>query len=358
VHLAELNITNLRCIEQARLCFAPGLNLIYGDNAAGKTSLLEAIFFLAHARSFRETTLDALPRHGSEVLRISGQIVADGRNMPIGVERRGRQLLARIDRKPAPSVSSLAQHLPVLVVHPGSDALVLGGPGERRAFLDWGCFHDSPAFHPIWQRFRRALEQRNQLLRLGRASRELGIWTETFIQAAVELTEARQAYLSSLEPFLDQAMEDLELTGRIGLQYRRGWTERQTLPEVLHRHREVELRRGFTQVGPQRAELDIQLDGEPAAQTASRGQIKTLVAALRLAQAGRFNRIRGESALFLVDDLPSELDSRHRQRLLQALQRLGAQGFITAIEPDSLDSTDGRIEKMFHVKQGGVTELV
>ena len=142
------------------------------------------------------------------------------------------------------------------------------------------------------------------------------------------------------------------------LSYRAGWPEDLSYAQALEGTLEKDREQGYTQVGPHRGELRISLEGAPVGKLGSRGQQKIVVAALTLAQGRLLRHKTGKTPVLLVDDLPSELDSVFRQRLMMALAGTRAQVFVTAIEPEALDVSAWRERKMFHVKHGQVQELI
>jgi DNA replication and repair protein RecF len=147
MRIKSLGVRNLRLFSAADLDSFGQINVIYGPNASGKTSLLEAIYLLATARSFRTPNMLELLRHGSDTLQVTAKVVnAQGREIPLGLERNCDTLLLRAGGKRVHRASELAQWLPAQIVHPESHQLISGGPKGRRRFLDWGVFHVEPAF--------------------------------------------------------------------------------------------------------------------------------------------------------------------------------------------------------------------
>jgi DNA replication and repair protein RecF len=357
--IEQLSIEHFRNIQHAEIEPAPGLNLIIGLNAAGKTSLLEAIDCLSRGRSFRTREIRSLLSHGQERCVLVGRLrTAMGSGVVLGMERSSQQRRMRMDGRAVDSVAEFAAALPVLCMHPQSHALIQGGPGNRRGFLDWGVFHVEPRFLKSWQRYRRALKQRNRSLRDPEARRMIPAWDGELSEAATVIDRAREAFLEGYRPILTRCVEGLLPAGDLALRYERGWPAGQDLAAVLQGDCEGDRRQGYTRSGPHRADLRIRLAGHRAAEVASRGQQKLLVAAMLLAQVEKFARDRGEPCAFLMDDLPSELDAAHRGRFLKLLAGLDVQVFVTAIEAGDLALGQWSARKVFHVKQGCVEELV
>src|SRR5688572_1933202 len=177
MRIKSLGVRNLRLFSAADLGSFSQLNLIYGPNASGKTSLLEAIYLLASARSFRTSNMLELLRHGSDILRVTAKVVGtQGREIALGLERSRDSLLLRAGGKRVHRASELAQWLPAQIIHPESHQLISGGPKGRRRFLDWGVFHVEPGFQTLWRRYDKALKQRNASLRARTQSQVDRVW--------------------------------------------------------------------------------------------------------------------------------------------------------------------------------------
>src|SRR5690348_4135828 len=202
--LAELRIENLRCIESAALSFSPELNLIAGENGAGKTSILEAIFLLGRGRSFRTRTNERLIRHGQAALTVFGRTEDEPAKVAgIEVSREGTR--ARINGQNAQTLLELSSVLPVQAIDPEIHKLIEQGPERRRRWLDWLVFHVEPGFAAQWARYQRALKQRNAGLKAGHP--DVNAWDPVLIEAGQIISSARQAALDRLRPYLEKLFE-------------------------------------------------------------------------------------------------------------------------------------------------------
>lgn len=358
MRLEQVEIQQVRNLSAVSIEPVDGINVIYGPNASGKTSLLEAIHILGHARSFRTTHIDQLVQHNQEYLRVVGRIQTPNQALlPIGIERSKHQTTLRINGQAAKRSSQLAQYLPLQVIHPDIHQLLSQGPKYRRQFLDWGVFHVEPSFLSVWQQFHRVLRQRNAALRADEEKSAITVWDQALVEHANEITRLRQNYLDQITPLLQGLTQRL-----IGLsphfEYYCGWTKQQTYAQALERGLSQDKLRGFTQFGPHRADLKIKVAGVPVQNHFSRGQQKLFVSAMRLAQVAHLKQHKGVNSLLLVDDLAAELDSTHRALLLELLLESKTQLFITTTESKLLDIDAWPEAKMFHVKHGQVTEMV
>jgi DNA replication and repair protein RecF len=353
MQLSHLRICDFRNLVDVVLEPCAGVNLISGQNASGKTSLLEAVYYLSHLRSFRTPYLSDLINHEASRLQLVAKTI-DQHNkvVPIGIERSKEVLQVRANHKPIQRVADITALFPVLAVHPDSYRLITGSPAERRAYLDWGVFHVEHGFFEAWQRYRKALAQRNAALRAGQKQAACRLWDKELDQAAEHIDTRRTHYLEQLQPFLYELIAKFFPGQRVDLEYKRGWTNGRTLQEVLDQSFERDQRRGQTQVGPHRADIVIQVDGKSAQTGISRGQQKTLVALLKLGQVQHFTQTGARHCILLYDDLPAELDSEHRLQILSVLRKMPVQLFLTAIEPDQIDLDEWDDTRVFHVEQG------
>ncbi len=361
--IRRLHLQSFRRFSEAELQPQPGFNLITGDNGSGKTSLLEALHLLAHGRSFRGRVRDGLIRHDDQALSVFAEWQS-GSDTPhrAGLRHAGGDWEARLDGAAVGHLGELCEALAVVSFEPGSHALIDGPSEGRRRYLDWGLFHVERAdrggdFLLQWRRHARALKQRNALLRLSRADAQLDAWEHELAQAGEALTAQREAHVARLQPHLDAMIAAL-LPGAGGAQLglSPGWRRQElSLVDALLLARDRDLAQGHTSVGPHRADLRLELRDLPGRDGLSRGQGKLAALALLLAQAAYLAEQDGHWPVLQLDDLASELDRHHQQRVLQALHASGAQVFVTGTEPPPvLEQLDLPVT-WFHVEHGTVS---
>ncbi|GHD41763.1 DNA replication and repair protein RecF [Marinobacter persicus] len=371
--LIKLQTQHFRNLAPDAVTFSPSFNLLYGANGSGKTSVLEAIGYLGLGRSFRVNRHQAVVSHGEQKLTVFGALDAGlsgshpGTGAPahrLGLSRdvAAKETVLRVDGEAVRSLSSLAMHMPVSVIDPGVFDIVAGGPGKRRQFLDWLVFHVEPSFSSAWQQCQRVTSQRNKILRNGRLDEPLlRVWDTQYSALAEQISDARAAVFERFKIAFSQVLGELETGWDEGLKvdFYPGWDRSKPLSDVLLNHREQELRMGHTLYGPNRADVRVKYRGRPVAETFSRGQQKTLVILMKIAQ-GQVLSESGKQVTFLLDDINAELDVRHRKMLAQKLQALRCQVFITSIEhpePGVLWADGQSPEyRMFHVEHGKLTE--
>lgn len=359
--IAFLRITNFRNFAGIEISPSTrGLNILYGHNGSGKTSLLEAIHYLALGRSFRHPSATKLIRYSTDKFSIFSHIVGDfERDIPVGVERHIQgSAKVRMAEQDVSSMTELALFLPVRLINAQSHCLFESGPMYRRKFLDWGLFYQSEHFLTSWRHFERVLKQRNAVLRDKRSKKELDAWTEELVKHGMELHSLRQAYVKAIQPLIAQLANELLAMHDLDIQYQAGWNETIDYSSVLAMHYPEEFRLGYTQYGPHRADFDVLSAGCSVKHFLSRGQQKLLICAMMIAQGMLLTMQGKKEPIYLVDDLPSELDVKSRKKLLSLLASQQTQVFITAIESETICNViSHKLDvpmKVFHVEHGNI----
>jgi len=365
MRLAELRVTNLRCLAQVQLVLHPRLNLLTGDNGSGKTSILEAIYLLGRGRSFRTRHTEQLIRHTTAELLVFGRVDSAGaetsgetyppdtvsHHIGVGCTRQ-KGVEARIDGRDVASLAELSELLPVQVIDPGIHRLVEEGPVQRRRWLDWAVFHVEPDFVRHWQGYSRALRQRNAALRCGA---DPTLWDAELVRLGELLSAARARLVQALEPYWTLALRELDAVPA-SLGYFQGWSREQDLAGALSAHALRDRERGTTSYGPHRFDVLLRLDGLSARETLSRGQQKLIGAAMALAMARYVATVAGRSPTLLLDDPAAELDRVHTERLLAAVAGLGGQLVVTALRVE--DTPLGTPDRVFHVEHNEVKTAI
>ena len=354
--LQKLDIYHVRNLKQVSLYPAPKINLIYGNNASGKSSLLEAIHLLGRANSFRSTTVKNVIHFTQDNLIVSGKVLfTTGHVSTLGIQHDGKQLQIRIDEETRHSRSELAYALPLQLIHPKSYQLLDAGPQLRREFMDWGVFNQHTDFLNQWRQFKKALSQRNALLKIRRI-KELNVWNHELQQYGTIVANYRQQYLSELMPFFLKIAQQFLALENLELKLIQGW-EDECLLDKLVEDQEKDLRYGFTHSGPHRADFQLLVESRKVKDFVSRGQLKLLVLSLKLAQVEHLLANGFQSGCVLIDDAVAELDLASRSKLLAFLAAMNVQVFMTATERDEFGDLSNIGEyKMFHVKHGDVVE--
>jgi len=348
--LKYLEIQHLRNIEQTKLEFSSSINFIIGPNASGKTSLLEAISLICQGRSFRTTRIDQLIQHTQKGMLLLAHHQQGNEKQLIGLSRENRKTRVKINGQAILKTTELAGRIPLFILIPESHELLDSGPRMRRQYLDWGVFHVEHQYLDIWKQYHRILRQRNSALRRKRSKQEIQAWDQPLVAKAELLHRFRQSYIDQLSPVLAMFGKQL-IDEDPQFDYQPGWETKEmseNFAEQLSQGFNQDQERGFTRLGPHRADIKIKIAGKAVQTVFSRGQQKLLICAMTLAQL----KLQPADSILLVDDLPAELDPQRRIVLMNALKEIGAQIFVTATEPDLIELSGWPDHKMFHVKHG------
>lgn len=363
--IAALKIKNFRNLDDVEIFPSASVNIISGANGSGKTSLLEAIYYLGLGRSFRTATPARLIRNSCSKFSLFGEIINfNQQKIAAGIEREATGASRiRIAENELNSVSELASLLPLRLINAHSHQLFEAGPSFRRKYLDWGIFYHQDNFLTVWRHFERAMKQRNILLKEKRLKKEIDVWSNELVKYALELNTLRKEYVINLLPHFHQLVESLLECQTLSISYQSGWDETLDLLTILDQSFYDECRLGSTQFGPHRADLEISLNNVLMKHFLSRGQQKLLICAMIIAQGMLFNQALNRGLIYLIDDLPSELDPSSRKKLISLLIEQQSQIFITSIESEMITCELANIfnfnksMKVFHVEQGKVREV-
>lgn len=335
------------------------VNIISGANGSGKTSLIESIYCLGFGRSFRPGTFRQLIRHEDDHFVVFARLTEqNGAKHQVGYQRNhAGEVQLRIDQAKEKRFSALARMVPVQLMTPESIELILGGPKVRRQYIDWGVFHVEHSFYSDWVGFAKLLKQRNSLLKMKRFYEEHQYWDEQFARFGERIQLHRETYVEGFVPVLTKRLAEFLPNYKFEFQLRSGWEKGISLAEALEKHRDQDLRYGHSTVGPHKAELRILANGEDVKNLLSRGQLKLLVAALKLVQGEYLQQKTGVQCIYLVDDITAELDSVSQQKFCGALVASKSQVFVSAIDGSDVSALlKTEDTRMFYVEHGTVKE--
>ena len=351
-HVSVLGVRNLARVD---VDLSEGATALFGANGSGKTSFLEAIHLLGTGRSFRARHAKSIIQHSHATCRVVGKIRRGARSQSVGVEKdRDAGLRARIGGENVSSMSELAQALPIVLLDTDSISLLTGAPEGRRRLLDGTLFHVEQGFLALWRRYIQAVRQRNGGLRHGILDAD-SAWRRQLAEAGELLTAYRAQMAEQLSDRL--AVLAASLSGDladVSVQFRRGWDRSVDLAEALERSGQRDAAQGFTQVGPHRADLRVMVGDMLAADILSRGQMKLLLVALKLVQGRLIEESGTTRPLYLVDDLPAELDAAHCASVCRELG-VNRQVVLTAVDRTALETAwQAGPLSLFHVEHGRV----
>lgn len=383
----QLGLDNFRNYSREEIALAPGLNLVVGRNAQGKTNLLEAIHCLSGLGSPRADNA-SLVRQGESAAVVHGSVTRGRRTVEVDLEiRPGRGTRALVNKTPVPRTSALAEVVVTVFFGPDELSLVKGSPDGRRRFLDDLVVKLRPARDALRRELERVVRQRSALLRTlpkatppAEAGEALEVWDGALCRAGAAVAKARLETLRDLLPHAAKRYEAIAGGGRLELAYVSSWFPEDAgiavvtggaavLDDELERHiarridelRRAEVERGATLVGPQRDDVTVKLAarGDPAGTMldarsfASQGDQRTSALALKLAEHDLLSESLGDEPILLLDDVFSELDPQRRAWLSDAVRDVG-QTIVTSAEPLALESL--RAEKVIEVADGRIHE--
>jgi len=367
LRVTRLDIENFRVIREASVDTDAPLVILMGENASGKTTFLESLSALLAGRSFRTRYGRQLISQGAEGYLVRGALVAENSKMPAK-----QHLAAQLVSSQSPQFrlngedvrpARLVRRFPLQIVDASIFDLVEGGPVERRKFFDWGMFHVKHEFYPLWKKHRKLVSYWNRLLREGRSS-ELNHWKPALVDVSEAIAQMRRAHLVDLQAeFASPAaaeMNDRLFGGQPELRFQQGWSADKAYAAALEESLARDLREGRLRQGAHRFDLSIRLDGSPVKDTFSRGQKKLLGLKLKLAQIRLYNAQPDRPCcVVLVDDLAAEVDQANQKIAISEILSAGSQVFLTTVDQSwELAVPSGADKKMFHVKQGVITELI
>lgn len=362
MRISQLSIQRFRALNDVSINPSADFVLLYGDNGAGKTSVLEAVSFLATGRSFLGTRLPNIVQDGTQDVLVSAQLAEGNTTRQLGLQRRlNGQIEARLDGDPLSQLSPLAHALPFLVVGAEGLGWLAGTPARRRSILDWGVFHVEGLDSGHYGRYRKALEQRNKALKNDMLSaEEIGLWDPVLAESGEAIIACREAYVARLDQKFQLLAQQVQGLPEIRLAHVAGYTrEKGSLLDALKRGFQRDRAMGSTYSGPHRGDLSLTCRGAPALDGLSRGQQKVLVSLMVLAQQELLLEYRSRQVVLLVDDLAAELDDERQGHLWDLMTGTGAQVFLTAVDAQRVQPIlkSGRPVQAFHVKQGSVKEV-
>lgn len=338
--LTTLYLRSFRSYKEGVFTFSPGINYIHGENAKGKTNLLEAIYLLIFGRSFRTRSLAELISFGEKGFYVEAHFEKDGVAQKLRLSFDGEVRRILYNATPIASLSALFGILHGVILTPEDRRLVMGAPSFRREFLDLHLSHTSSIYLHHLSRYYKALQQRNHLLKLQTCD-NIEVWESEMAESATFLTHFRKKAVEELQlhghttqEYISNRCDTLQLAYKAPLS--------ENLKEFYIQHfkemRPKELACGYTRIGPQRDQLGIFLQGREARLFASEGQIRSCVAALRFAEWQRLHACTDEAPLLCIDDVGSHLDSKREKRLYEELSKRGQVFLTSPYLPSSLPS--------------------
>ncbi|MGW8312445.1 MAG: DNA replication/repair protein RecF [Desulfuromonadales bacterium] len=360
--LKNLKLCNYRNLQNADFSWNEHFNVICGQNAQGKTNLLEAIYLFGNLKSFRGARGQELINHTAETAWISACIDKESvqHRLDIGLQKSGRN--PRVDGKTVNKLSQFLGYLRTVVFSPDELGIIKGVPAGRRSLLDRAILQTDPAYLDRVQEFERTLRQRNQLLKQQADANLLAPWTETLIRIGSRIRHDRHLYLERFLPKLRQVYREVTRdTEAADLEYSvasKPLSELATeMAIAIHRLAPREKKLGLTLTGPHRDDLDFLVNGKSLRYFGSQGQQRTFLLAFKAAQVMDLEEQFREPPVLLLDDLASELDNYRQSGFFSFLSKQKGQVFLTSVQKPHLADSVLKMASFFKVDQGLVTAI-
>jgi len=268
MQLSKLIVSQFRNINQAEIQFSAHVNLVVGDNGSGKTSLLEAIYYLGHAKSFRTP-------HSTQLIKLHEKefvLFAElGQLLTIGIQRSKTNQQIKISKQGCQKKSELAKALPIQIINPDVHKILEDSPRYRRRFLDWGVFHVEHSYWDYWRRYQTILKQRNAALKNHWDKKLIDSWNEELVHTVAAITQIKSKYVAALQTELETMSHGFS---GLEINYHCGWPEDLNFEDSLIKSWDQDRKTGFTKYGPHRSDLKITVRGIAAKDMVSRGQQK------------------------------------------------------------------------------------
>lgn len=343
MQIKKLKLKNFRNYNSINIEFRNAFNIIYGNNAQGKTNIIESIFLCASGRSHRTSKDNDLLKNGTASFDIKLLLEKEGVQEEIQITYNNEERKKiRINEIPVKKIGDLMGHLNAVIFSPEELLIIKQGPAERRRFADITLSQIRPSYFYDLQQYAKILYQRNTLLKSITSKRELentlDVWDKHLVKTGLRIMKARSDFVTKLDEFakkrhsqLTNNEENLKLKYSPSFDFRDGSDDVENIFfKILEKNRGREIQKGITIFGPHRDDIEIVLNGESTKTYGSQGQQRTSVLSMKLAEIDLMKDESGDYPVLLLDDVLSELDDRRKEYLLESIDSV--QTFITCTE--------------------------
>lgn len=364
MYIKELALRDFRNYETVRVPFLNGTNILYGNNAQGKTNLLEAIFLFCTGRSHRRASDREIIRQGQECAVVDVSFSDNVRDYAGQMKLlEGKKKFVRINQVPVTKISQIADYINVVMFSPEDLSIIKDSPTDRRRFFDMSISQLSPVYVSVLNEYLKTLKQRNNLLkeikRSGKGEDTLDIWDSYLVDLSCKIIRYRTRFLQQLAIFA--AHTHREISGEtLQIQYISNCcddvaqedTIRQELEQKLIKNRRRDMETGTSNIGAHRDDFVFYINGQDAKLYGSQGQQRSVVLSLKLALTEVIKQVRQSYPVILLDDIMSELDESRRRYLAGKIE--GKQVILTCT--DKQDAASYEHVSYFYVHENSVTE--
>lgn len=369
MYLESIELKNFRNYEAVSLSFSPSINVLIGENAQGKTNLVESIYFLAMSRSHRSSRDRELIRWDSDFAKVNGQLIKKSHSVPLEIVLSKRGKIAKMNHLEQRKLSDYIGQLNVILFAPEDLSLVKGSPSVRRRFIDMELGQMNKIYLHHLSQYQRVLKQRNQFLKKAKYDRKhdalyLEILTEQLATEGAEVLYHRYHFVKQLTKWAERVQTDIsngkeEL--RIHYKTTSQLSDKMSKEELFNqlqleyqKSKEQEIDQGTTTIGPHRDDLVFYVNERNIQTYGSQGQQRTTALSVKLAEIELMYEMTGEYPILLLDDVLSELDDSRQTHLLQAIQNK-VQTFITTTSLDGVQMDLLENPRIFNVENGEIS---
>ncbi|MDN7242595.1 DNA replication/repair protein RecF [Planococcus sp. N028] len=370
MRIDHLELLNYRNYETLNLSFSPEINVFIGQNAQGKTNIMESLYVLSMAKSHRSSNDKELIRWDADYAKIKADVYRKYGKLPLEITLSKKGKNAKVNHLEQRRLSEYIGQLNVVMFAPEDLNLVKGSPQVRRRFIDMEIGQISPVYLHDLLTYQKLLKQRNHLLKQNYGKKSIDdvmfdVYTDQFIEAAVKIIRKRYQFMDLLQKWaepihqgISRGLEQLQIRYQPISGLKPEWTSEEMasfLAQKLAEVRKRELERGLTLVGPHRDELQFFVNGYDVQTYGSQGQQRTTALSLKLAEIELIKQEVGEAPVLLLDDVLSELDDYRQSHLLNTIKG-SVQTFVTTTSVEGIQHETIQSARLFEVSQGTVKE--
>lgn len=350
-YLEKISLKQFRCYSSAEFVFSPHINILYGANASGKTSLVEAIHYLAIGKTFKNAKDIDLISHLHDYMFLKGQVIDDGELNTITISFDGKTKNLTKNNKTYKNLSQYLGYFNIVVFSPDDLSLIKGVPSERRRFLDVNIGQIDRGYLETLIKYRKTQKERNEYLKQNQITLDqqlLDVFDEALIEQGAVIIKKRQEFVENLREIAKTINKQLSSKDEILEIVYNPNTLAEDLRAKARQRRSYDINAALTSWGPHRDDLFFLINGEKAETFSSQGQIRTAALSLKLALAEFFNQ-KGNKMIVILDDVFSELDFSRQSKLLERLD-LSRQTFITTTSIEHIDKELLKSSKLIEMR--------
>lgn len=350
--IKSIKCHNFRNLTQNSLTFNPHLNIIYGKNGSGKSSLLEAIYIVSTGKSFRSNYLKYAIHHDEDNFILYSQFDFH----TVGIKKDQSSFITKLNSKRINKRSILAKQQAALILDSNCFNLLNSSSKNRREFIDWALFHVEHNFSDLWIQYNKTIKQRNKLLKT-KGIDQIKYWNDLIINTVDNIHPLRIALINKLQNIITTKSDSYSILKNVSIEYKQGWTKDHSFKEALEKKQNNDLKKGFTSVGVHLSDIKFFIKGKEIKEVFSRGQQKQFIILIQKIMFEYVSNNVSTKPIFIIDDLASELDQNSMNNVIVSLLEKDYQIFVSSINLDSSLHEIKNDKSVFHVEHGNISEI-